>query len=30
VEIESAIRGNAGHVADAMMAPPGEVAAAEE
>ena len=29
-EIENAIRGNAGHVADAMMAAPGEVAAGEE
>src|ERR1700726_5014302 len=29
-EIESAIRGNAGHVADAMMAAPGEIAAGEE
>jgi recombination protein RecA len=29
-EIESAIRGNAGHVADAMMATPGDVAAGDE
>ena len=29
-EIENAIRGNAGHVADAMMAAPGEAAASEE
>jgi recombination protein RecA len=29
-EIENAIRGNAGHVADAMMAAPGEAAAGEE
>jgi recombination protein RecA len=29
-EIENAIRGNAGHVVDAMMAAPGEAAAGEE
>ena len=29
-EIENAIRGNAGHVADAMMAAPGEAATGEE